>query len=543
MPSIRRSLAVFARVRVPLSHHPEENVIMKKSQVSWLVLGFAALIPLGGCSAQVGGEEEGVSSTTQQALGASNDHTVLILSSTVVPDTSPSGTPPKSVEQEAAEALGFSVELATPAQWAGKSAADFATYRAIILGDPSCSTDVGNISAAEANTGTWGPAIKGNVVVLGTDETFHVLAQTPPPADPRLVTQKGIQFATSSASTGAFVSLSCYYTFTTPSTPVPVLAPFANGGSFSVEGNLNCDPSMHNPGVGPASLNALTDPVLSNWSCSVHEGFNTFSPDFSVVAIDANHTSGLGVLSFPDGSTGLPYIIARAAAAPTCIEGTQSLDIRDRAVVTGTATTTTFSMGAESRLNGDGSVAGNADLRTRATVTGTLRVQGAVIRQPGVSIGTLINPASVSVPALPTKSFSVGSGTLNINSNTTLNPGNFGTVNVNTGTVTLNPGTYNFASLTVHAGVTLNFSSSSATVINVQGNLTLNQVRYNASNPALISWYSNASITVNSTQTPALPGSLLGPNGQVTIGPRNTINGCVQGRNVSIDADSRVNGI
>jgi len=243
-----------------------------------------------------------------------------------------------------------------------------------------------------------------------------------------------------------------------------------------------------------------------------------------------------------EGTANNQAALEAAAPTPSCIQGSQALALRDRVVVTGTATTTAFSMGADSRLNGDGNVAGNADLRDRARVSGTLRVQGTVARQPGVVIGTLINPASVTVVPLPTSSFTVGSGTVNINSSTTLSPGNFGNTFINGGTITLNPGTYNFASLTINAGVTLNFSSTSATAVNVQGGLTFNQVRYNAANPALISWYSNANITVNSTQTPALPGSLLSPNGLVTIGPRNTINGCVQGRSVSIDVDSRVNG-
>lgn len=518
---------------------------MNKMQVGRLLLGFAGLIQLSGCSAEVGGDQDELSSTNQ-ALGASDDHTVLILSTTVVPDTSPGGNPLKSVEQEAAESLGLSVEVATPAQWAGKSAADFASYRAIILGEPNCANDLSNIAAAEANRGTWGPAVKGNVIVLGNDTTYHVLAGTPLPANPRLVTQKGIEFATSHPLTGAFISLSCYYTVSPPSTPVPVLSPFMDGSAFSAEGNLACHGNMHNPGVGPAQLSGLTDSVLSNWGCSVHEAFNSFPSNFSVVAIDADYTEGAGVMSFPDGSKGLPYIVAKTAppvAGPACIQGSQVLDIRDRVVVTGTATATSFTMGADSRLNGNGNVAGNANLRNHATITGTLRVQGSVIKQPAVSIGTLINPAMVSVPALPTKSFSVGSGTLNINSTTTLSPGNYGSTYVNGGTITLTPGTYNFASLTINAGVTLNFSASAATVINVQGGITFNQVRYNASNPARVSWYSNGAITVNSTQTPSLPGSLLSPNGQVTIGPRNTIDGCVQGRSVSIDVDARINGM
>lgn len=312
-----------------------------------------------------------------------------------------------------------------------------------------------------------------------------------------------------------------------------------------MQGNLGCDARMHNPGVGPAAFGVLTDAVLSNWSCSVHEGFNTFPSSFLTVAIDRDQTTALGVKTFPDESSGLPYIVAREApvATPACVEGSQSLDIRDRAVVNARAISTTFSMGVESILNGNGDVAGNATLRDRARVNGTLRVQGTVSRGSNVVIGTLVNPATVTVPALQTKSFTVGTGTTNINGNTTLSPGNRGTVNINSGTITLNPGTYNFAALTVNAGVTLNFSSSAATVINVQGGLTMNQVRYNASTPSLISWYSNGTIVINSTQTPAFPGSLLAPNGQVTIGARNTINGCVQGRTVSIDADSRINGV
>lgn len=516
---------------------------MNQSKVRYMVLSSMAVAALSGCAATTGDQEE-VTDSSQLALGAANDHTVLILSTSVVPDTSAGGDPTKSVEQEAAEALGYTVEVASPTVWAGKSAADFASYRAIVLGEPNCAVDPASVAAAASTTSVWGPAVTGNVVVLGNDTTFHVLNGTSLPANPRLVTQTGIQFAASGTGTGAFISLSCYYTASSSNTPVPVLSPFTNGGgAFAVEGNLNCDGQMHNPQVGPATFNVLTDPVLSNWGCSVHEGFNTLPSGFSTVAIDAEHTTGAGVMTFPDGSTGLPYIVARTslAPAPTCVEGTQSLDIRDRAVVNANATTTTFSLGVEGRLNGNGDVAGNASLRNRARVSGTLRVQGIVSRQPGVVIGNLVNPASVSVPPLPTKTFSVGTGTRIINSSTTLNPGNFGSTQINGGTITLNPGTYNFAALTVNSGVTLRFSSSSATVMNVQGALTLNQVQYSASNPSLLSWYSNGSIVVNSTQTPSFPGSLLSPNGQVTIGPRNIISGCVQGRNVSIDADSTVN--
>ena len=92
------------------------------------------------------------------AAGAANDRTVLILSSTVTGGAA-------SREAFYATSAGFTVEMATNAQWAAKSAADFATYRALILGDATC-TGIGAISAAEANRAVWGPVIDGNIIML-----------------------------------------------------------------------------------------------------------------------------------------------------------------------------------------------------------------------------------------------------------------------------------------------------------------------------------------------------------------------------------------
>src|SRR5512133_1402358 len=69
------------------------------------------------------------------ATGATNDHTVLILESTVRNGMS-------SVTVLQAEALGYTVELASDAQWLAKSTADFSTYRALIFADPDCTVGV-----------------------------------------------------------------------------------------------------------------------------------------------------------------------------------------------------------------------------------------------------------------------------------------------------------------------------------------------------------------------------------------------------------------
>src|SRR3989344_6713356 len=61
--------------------------------------------------------------------------------------------------------------------------------------------------------------------------------------------------------------------------------------------------------VHPA-LAGLTDASLSNWSCSVHNAFDSFPADFLPLVI-AKGIGGAGSLVFADGSFGVPYILAR----------------------------------------------------------------------------------------------------------------------------------------------------------------------------------------------------------------------------------------
>src|SRR5262245_56682732 len=93
-----------------------------------------------------------------------------------------------SIEAQEAIALGLTVEIATEAAWAAKTTADFAGYRVIILGDPTCS-GLGPANAAQATTSIWSPAITGNVIVNGTDPVFHASQGG------AVVTRKGVDFA------------------------------------------------------------------------------------------------------------------------------------------------------------------------------------------------------------------------------------------------------------------------------------------------------------------------------------------------------------
>jgi cysteine-rich repeat protein len=241
-------------------------------------------------------------------LAAGDDHTVLILATTVAGGLG-------SREAVLASAAGYSVEIATPAQWAAKTASDFASYRAIVLGDPNCGS-VSAVAAAVANRTTWGPAITGNVILVGTDPALHRNQGGD------AVTQGSIAFAANEpGQTGAYISLSCYYT-TSNNTPVPLLEPFESGstGVFRVR-QVGCFNNAHKVAAHPA-LAGVTDMTLSNWNCSVHEAFTSFPSNFLPLAIARNAT-GDGILTFPDGSVGVPYIMARGRdlVPPLCGDG------------------------------------------------------------------------------------------------------------------------------------------------------------------------------------------------------------------------------
>jgi hypothetical protein len=219
---------------------------------------------------------------------------VLILASSVSGGSS-------SVEAQAAIALGYTVEVVDATGWAAKTAAEFSQYRAIILGDPTCLANPATIAAAANNANIWGPRINGNVVIIGTDPVFH---QSQGGA---ALTQKGVAFALAEAGkTGAYITLSCYYDGTAPGTTVPALS---NLGStpFKVGPTGSCFNDAYIVASHP-SLNGLTSANLSNWSCSVHEVFTSWPPEYEVLAIAKNLGSGY---TAPDGTKGTPYILAR----------------------------------------------------------------------------------------------------------------------------------------------------------------------------------------------------------------------------------------
>ncbi len=235
---------------------------------------------------------------------SSSAQTALVLDGTVTGGA-------LSTEAMACITNGVAVEVVNDAGWLAKTQADFAGYRALILGDPTC---VGpgaspSIIAATSNNMVWGPTVDGNTIIVGTDPVFHN-------------SQGGLQFNNDSVAfvladatkTGALLSLSCYYDGVAPNTPIPLLdgLPFVTPGVFTVTG-VNCYNNVHITANHPA-LAGSTDATLSNWSCSVHEAFETWQSTginpFLVLAIARDLGS---VYTAPDGTVGTPFILARGA--------------------------------------------------------------------------------------------------------------------------------------------------------------------------------------------------------------------------------------
>lgn len=232
--------------------------------------------------------------TTAKPVSAT-DSEVLILDSTVTGGSS-------SLEAQEVITDGLTPVIIDGATWDSMTTAQFASYRAIILGDPDCVVGTTPVAAAEANASTWSAAINGNAVVIGTDPEYHSYEGI---AGATLLAQRGVDFAVAqSGKTGAYLDLSCYYHGTSPNTPVPLLNSIAGGG-FTVTG-VGCYNDAHIVAVSPA-LNGLTDADLSNWSCSVHEAFQSWPGSFVPLAIARDFDSSF---TASDGSQGPPYILA-----------------------------------------------------------------------------------------------------------------------------------------------------------------------------------------------------------------------------------------
>jgi fibronectin type 3 domain-containing protein len=209
-----------------------------------------------------------------------------------------SGSP--DTEATLAAADGFTTTVADASTWSSMTTAQFAAYDAIVFGDPTCSADHSLLSAAIANEATWSAAVGGPVVVIGTDPIFH---QTQGIGQDRLI-RNGIEYAASQARTGLYVSLSCFWA---GGGHVDLLDQF---GSFDAYPQYGCPNSAAILDATHPVMTGLTNDLLSDWSCSVHEALTSYPSDLQPLV--------------RDNSTGYPYILATPTgdhSPPTAVTG------------------------------------------------------------------------------------------------------------------------------------------------------------------------------------------------------------------------------
>ena len=220
------------------------------------------------------------------AAGAADSNTVLICRSAMYS--------PNDVEKAQALLLGFTVEVADDTAWNAKTTADFKTYKAIIIPDLKASS----LPAIVANTkGTWGPAVTGNILVIGGDPEYHSIAGKP---GATTLMYNGINFAANDPGKTGLYFASAYATD---------YASLSSFGTFvSISSSVE---TVHIVAVHPA-LTGLTDVNQSNWGTSTHAAFTSFPADFSVLAIqDGTGVGQPGYLTFADGHGGYPYLLAK----------------------------------------------------------------------------------------------------------------------------------------------------------------------------------------------------------------------------------------
>ena len=238
-----------------------------------LVSGLTACVPTGGVTAPK----------------------ALILGPSVTPGTATDASG-KSLEQQQAEADGFTVDVVTTAQWQAMTAAQFAAYQVLIIGDPHCDSSLlappdGYPYGADVNQSTWEPVVMssgGNKTLIGTDPTFHNSSH--PGA--ATLEKNGIAFAGAVAgATGAYIDLSCAYDHSANGTPVPLLDGLSThgAGQFQVGGESGGGTRLC---AGDISIVAQSGPTsglhhadLSDWICSVHEFVTKWPSDYTPLAL------------------------------------------------------------------------------------------------------------------------------------------------------------------------------------------------------------------------------------------------------------------
>ncbi|RDW63578.1 hypothetical protein BP6252_11123 [Coleophoma cylindrospora] len=218
--------------------------------------------------------------------------------------------------------LNQTAKVVNETEWRAMTTADFAQYKALVISDPDGTDDPTLYAFLDDTKDVWGPAVTGNIILIGTDPSNHENLGVDGAG---VLIDNAVSFAaagedlTGKSITGLYFALSHLYD-TIDNDTVLYLSYF---GDFGVHGNLGCYDTAHIVASSPA-LGTLSDADLSNWGCSVHEAFTRYPTvginSFQALAI-AQDVPGDGSRSFGDGTAGVPYIISRGATPSGCGDG------------------------------------------------------------------------------------------------------------------------------------------------------------------------------------------------------------------------------
>jgi hypothetical protein len=204
-----------------------------------------------------------------------------------------------SLEATKAAANGFAVTMASDAQWVAMTAAQFADYQLVIVGDPTCNVLSAAVSQnatalAGAVMGSAGGNTKvGNRVLIGTDPIFHRFGGPTGRGGEKLTTT-GIDFASAvDGATNLYITFSCFdYDYNGNGTPdaqeklLPRLTVDPTPGWSQNQGPQCSGNAALISAV--AQFATLTTAHLKNWFCSAHETFPTYPTDWTALAVSTD---------------------------------------------------------------------------------------------------------------------------------------------------------------------------------------------------------------------------------------------------------------
>ena len=190
-----------------------------------------------------------------------------------------------SLEQYVAEQAGFTVTVVNGSTWSAMSAADFAKYQLLIIGDPTC----GFVPlSATGNASTWAPVVMGtaggatatgNRVLIGTDPVFHYRSGR---LGAEHLVAGGIVYAGGvDGATGVYFDTTCGDNGQVIST-LDMLTDAGTGWTQNTAPPCGGAVALI---ADVAEFASLTTADIEGWACSVHTTYPTYPTDWQPLAV------------------------------------------------------------------------------------------------------------------------------------------------------------------------------------------------------------------------------------------------------------------